>query len=493
MIKLALVNITKDMECPPLTLAYIATYLKEHMKDKIEISIVDINFENPIERILQLKPDVVGISSMTVKYNYAKKLAGEIKKNIKAHVIIGGIHISTCPESFSRVFDIGVIGEGEKTMLELMKLFEKNHSFPSNELEKINGLVFLQQGRIARTAPRELTNLDEIPIPNRKFLDKRYLLPKVSYNKLRGKKVIEAGIMTSRGCPYKCIFCSTSRFWSRIRFHSADYVAKEIEYLVKDFSVDYIVVYDDLFASDIARVKKIYDKLKKDGIIGKVKFTCSLRANLVNEKICKILKEIGIVTVNFGFESGSDKILNYLKGESVTVEQNKNAVLLCRKYGFDVNGSFMLGSPTETIEDMRKTLELIEWMKHQGATELWCGVTKPYPATKLWNYALEHGLINKNFNWDLTDPSYIHNPVFLDKSVSKKEFFRIFKEVKSKSFSTSLRKGENKAVRKIKDAFYYNTFLHESSRMLVRMLPRPIVKTITKTIGANETALGIMD
>jgi radical SAM superfamily enzyme YgiQ (UPF0313 family) len=170
---------------------------------------------------------------------------------------------------------------------------------------------------------------------------------------------------------------------------------------------------------------------------------------------------MGVVTINFGFESGSNRVLQYLKAESVTVEQNKKAVLLCRKYGFDVTGSFMLGSPTETLEDMRKTLELMDWMKENGAVELWCGVTKPYPATQLWTYGVSHNLISKNFNWDLVDPKYVHNPVFLEKSISKKEFFRLFKEAKYKSFSMTIRKKENPFVRRIKDLVYYNKILYD--------------------------------
>lgn len=97
MIKLALVNITKDMECAPLSLAYLATYLKKYLGKRIRIRIVDINFEEPLEKILQLNPDVVGISSMSIRYNYARVLGKEIKKQLNAPVIIGGVHISTCP------------------------------------------------------------------------------------------------------------------------------------------------------------------------------------------------------------------------------------------------------------------------------------------------------------------------------------------------------------------------------------------------------------
>lgn len=478
MINLVLVNTTEDMECPPLTLVYLATYLKKHLGDGIKIRIIDINFEDPLKKIIESKPDIICISSMTIKYNYTKRLGKKIKQKLKSPVIIGGVHISTCPESFDKSsFDIGVIGEGEKTLLELIKVFEIEKSFPDYELKKIDGLIFSENNNLVRTKPRELlANLDELPIPDRSILNKGYFKPKISYNKLRGEKVIEAGMLTSRGCPYRCIFCSTSKFWDRLRFHSPERVAQEIDYLVGKFKVNYLLIYDDLFAVSEKRAKDIYNELKKRGLIGKIKISCSLRANVVTDNLCRILKKMGAVTINFGFESGSNNVLQYLKAESVTVEQNKKAVLLCRKYGFDVTGSFMLGSPTETLEDMHKTLELMDWMKEHGAVELWCGVTKPYPSTQLWEYGINHKLINKNFNWDLVDPRYIHNPVFLDKSISKKEFFKLFKEAKYKSFAMSMKGQENKLIRNAKDLVYYNKILHDIFIYFQRIIPKKIKK-----------------
>lgn len=459
--KLALVNTTKDLECPPLTLVYVATYLKQEMGKEIQIRVVDVNFEDPLETILRIKPDVVGLSSMTRRFNYTKNLARRIKEGRNIPILIGGVHISTCQESFDKnLFDVAVIGEGEKTILELMNLFKRNNSFPYEELRKIRGILFYEDG-LVKTGEREPVNLDEIPIPDRRFLNKKYFAPKVSYNRIRGERVIETGMLTSRGCPYKCTFCSTSSFWRMIRFHSARHVAAEITELQEKFGVNYIVIYDDLFAADKKRVKEVYKILLKNGVIGKVKFSCSLRANIVTGDLCKLLKKLGIVTVNFGFESGSERILKSLKGGNVNVEDNKRAVELCRKYGFDVNGSFMLGSPGETLEDMKETLQLMDYMKKLGATELWCGVTKPYPRTKLWDYAIKNKLIDKDFNWDFVDPSYVHNPIFLDKSITKKEFFKIFRDAKKRSFQTSVRGKQNELIRRLKDFVYYNKPLYD--------------------------------
>jgi radical SAM superfamily enzyme YgiQ (UPF0313 family) len=471
-VKIVLVNIIKDINCEPINLLYLATYIKKNFA-KVKVRIVDINFEEPLKKILQLNPDIIGISSMTITYNYACRLAEQIKGVLDVPLIIGGVHISSCPESLSKYFDIGVVGEGEKTFFELIKLFKNERKLAVSKLKKIGGLVFWENGKIARTKDSVfIKKLDDIPIPDRKLLDKRYFLPRVSYDKIRGEKVIEAGIMTSRGCPYKCVFCSASAFWKTIRFCTADYVVKEIKYLADNFGVNYVFIHDDLFTADVNRVEKIYEKLNENGIIGKVKFTCQLRANIVNEELCKLLKKFGVVTVSFGFESGSDRVLKYLKADSVTVEQNKNAVKLCRKYGLDVTGSFMIASPEEKIEDMEKTLQLIKYLKSLGASELWCGVTKPFPNTRLWDFAVKNDLISKNFDWSSVDYAYVHNPIFLDKSVSKKEFLKIFREIKDKSFTTSMKGQPNKILRTVKDFFSYNEFLYKFARKTIEILPR---------------------
>ncbi len=473
-IRLALASTIKDLNCEPINLLYLATYLKKNM-DNVKIRIVDINFEEPIKKILELKPDIIGISSMTISYNYACKLARQIKSALNVPVVIGGVHISSCPESLSREFDMGVLGEGELTFLELMKLFVTEMKFEADKLKKIDGLVFWEGEKIVKTREREFVQrLDDIPIPDRALLDKRYFIPRVSYDKLRGERVVEAGIMTSRGCPYRCVFCSASAFWKRIRFCTPDYVVREIKYLVEGFGVNYIFIHDDLFTADLNRVREIYEKLDKEGIIGKVKFACQLRANVVNEEACNLLKKFGVVTVSFGFESGSERVLKYLKGESVTVEQNREAARLCRRYGLDVTGSFMIASPGEKMEDMEKTLELINYLKDIGASELWCGVTKPFPNTKVWNYAVENKLVGSNFDWSSVDYANVHEPVFLDKSIPKKEFFRIFREIKNKSFTTSMKGQPNRIMRRIKDFFYYNKLLYNIASKTVEIMPRKV-------------------
>ncbi len=456
-IKLALVNTIKDMESAPLGLAYLATFLKKNKN--VEVRIVDRNFEEPFSVLKKLRPDVVGISSVTLTFNYAKKLARMIKGKLGVPVIIGGVHISTHPQSFSKEFNVGVLGEGEETLLELMEVFEGG-KFDVERLRKIKGITFWNSGKVVKTEKRELIDLKKVAVPDRSFLDSRYFEEKITFNRLQGERVKEAGILTSRGCPYDCVFCSTKAFWSKVRFHSAEHVVSEIKMLHEDFGINFVNIYDDMFAVNLKILMRVLNGLKKENLVGKIKIACSLRANIVNDKICEILKEMGVVTVNFGFESGSEKILRYLKGENVSVDENKKAVELCRKHGLEVNGSFIIGSPSEKIEDMEATLDLMRWMKEKGARELWCGVATPYPGTRLWEYAISHGLLEK-FEWDRANPAYVHEAVFLDKAVGKREFLRIFKKIKELSYESSVLQKQNKKsfVRKVRDFVYYNRVL----------------------------------
>lgn len=420
--KLGLINLVSEGQSPPMGLVSIATYLKEYMNFE-NIRIIDINVEDALNGVKKYNPDVVGISSMTVNYSHAIKLAKDIRQKLEIPIIVGGVHISTLPSTLTREFDIGVIGEGEQTMLELMELYEKK-GFDGKSLNGISGITFLDNGRQKVTKKRELiTPIDKIPILDRAFLDKSYFEPRKT---LDGKVKIEAHMMTSRGCPYRCVFCSTSVFWEHVRFNSAKRVVDEVKELIEKYNVQAINIWDDLFGVNKIRLRNIANKFQEEKINEKVVFSCQPRANLVNDELCQILKDMGVVSVNFGFESGSQKILNYLKKGSVSVEDNKNAIKLCKKYGFLVGGSLMFGSPGETIQDMEDTLNFIKFMKQNNVDLVWSFVTTPFPGTEIWDIAKERGKVNDEMDWNTLSHHNAENPLLLDESIDKKEFKKIF-------------------------------------------------------------------
>jgi radical SAM superfamily enzyme YgiQ (UPF0313 family) len=433
--KLALVNVFKDFGAPPMGLVYLATYLKEYANFE-DTKIIDVNVHDVFHELKRYKPDLIGISAMTVAYNRAIQLANKIKQDSdlsEVPILIGGVHISTLPTSLDKSFDIGIVGEGEQTLLELVQLYEKYGAFEKNQLQDIKGIVYHNKGKLVITEKRELiTPLDKLPIPDRSFLDPLYFEPQEVFFTAKYGRV--AHILTTRGCPYKCVFCSTTMFWQTVRAHSVEHVYNEVAELVDKYKVDSIQIWDDLFTYNKKRLREIVKIFKENRITEKVQLSCQSRANLVDDELCGILKELNIKCVGFGFESGSEKNLKYLKKGSVKVEQNINAAKICKRHGFKVMGSLMFGSPGETIEDMKQTLAFIDTMKEIDVDLMWAFVTTPFPGTEIWKIAKERGVVSEDMDWDQLNHSNIDNPMVLDPSVDIEEFKKVFEDAKQKIF-----------------------------------------------------------
>lgn len=368
-----------DMKYNGLSLAYISSYIKKYGSFD-NVTITENGRFLSSKLINKINPDIVGISAITQNFNIAKRIATKIKKEKDIPIIIGGYHISALPNNLTENMDVAVIGEGEQTFLELLFLYEKN-GLIKNKLSAIDGLAYWDGGRFIITPKRKLINpIDKIPFPDRKLL-----------NNYSGSFYM----FTSRGCPYSCSFCSSTAFWEKVRFFSAKYVVNEIKEIISNYNVNNICFYDDLFIANKRRVKDIGYLLKKEKI--KISFSCNVRANLINNNMASLLKNMNITKVSLGIESGSDKILKYLKGDSVTVNQNSNAVNILKKYGFIVGASFIIGSPHETEKDIIKTLNFIKKSKIDvGETY----ILIPFPNTKIWDYYKKNGIVNDSMNWD---------------------------------------------------------------------------------------------
>lgn len=383
-IKVVLFNIADVIEKnaqPALGLGYIKSYvLKEH-KENVQVKIFRTNI---LDNILREKPDLIGISSVTQYYTKAIELATEIKKNYKNIIIIGGVHISTLPESYNEIFDCGVIREGEITVSEIISLLMKDE-FNKEKLQQVEGLVFKKNGQLIITKNRQLIqNLDDIPnIDRNDYNFDNY-----------------AHIITSRGCPYACAFCSSTHFWGTrsVRYHSAQYVYDDIKNLVENYSIKHITIWDDLFVFNIPRLKQIIYLIKNDSNInGKITFSCNARANIVNDSLCEMLKELNVKYIYLGLESGSDRILKKIKG-SVSLDQNKNAVTVLHKLGFIVKGSFVINNPDENIDDLKLTYQFIKESQLDGGG---INIAIPLPGTPYWNYSVNENLVSNNMDFGL--------------------------------------------------------------------------------------------
>lgn len=396
--KLALINIEKGEPDPPLRLGYLASYLRKYYSS---VDVVIIDNEDFMKRLMAEKPDLVGITSVSFQFPEANKLAGEIKRELGVPLLVGGHHISMLPSHLAQSnFDIGVIGEGERTLLELVRLYEKHGNFPKNELRKINGMVFRNEdGQNEMTPERALIeNLDEVPPPARDLLKMKefYLNPrKGSFDEIG----VYTSLLTSRGCPYNCAFCSAIGIWKRkYRCFSAEYVINEIKGLLKDYpNLEGIIIWDDLFIGNRERLRKIADYIEKEGINKKLKFTVYARTNLMNDEVCLLLKRMNVTVCDFGLESGSQSVLNYLKKGTLTVEQNRSALKLCKQYGMKTIGTCIIGSPQETVEDFQKTRELV---LDSNLDEPYVFQLTPLPGTDVWTYAKSKGIVNDDIGFD---------------------------------------------------------------------------------------------
>lgn len=429
-IKIAFVNITHSVfALPPLGIAYISSYLKNNNKD-LEIKYFEGTKKGIKDKILTFKPDIAAFLVMSPYFFPSRELANELaQKGIC--VVLGGHHITALPESLPISSCVGVIGEGEITFSELISLFRKDGKFEKEKLMHIKGLAYYDNNKLVYTQKRSLIeNLDSLPKADRTIFD---------YDSIIKNKCVDwhydlrtAHIITSRGCPYRCVFCIHSKKSDKYRQHSARYIMDEILYLRKKLNVNGIACTDDLFVVDKNRIKELIRLLREHDLLGKIKFQVSCRANMVTEELAILLKEMGVVTISIGIESGSDKVLKYLN-KGTTVAMNQNAIDLLKKYGFNIYSSFMLGIPTETKEDMLKTLQFIKKNKCLSSPAIY--VAHPLPSTTLWDYCINEKIIKKweDVEWNniMKEDIPLEETMYINKEVPKEEFIKIYKEIQA--------------------------------------------------------------
>ena len=393
----------------PLGLGYLVSSLRQEFgHEHIEFKIVDRQIE---EQIKTFKPHIVGITSVSQNYNRAIEYA-RVAKKYSLPVVIGGVHISALPSTLTSDMDVGVIGEGEDTIVELFDLFAKKGSFDRKELAKIEGVVFRDaEKRIIITEPRKaIEPLDRIPFPSRDLFN----IKQSTY------------MFTSRGCPYRCTFCASCRFWGRVRFFSAEYVVKEIKELINKYNVKKITFWDDLFVANKERLKKMLVLMKKEGILGKVRFGCNIRSNLVADDLISLIKKMNVKSVGMGLESGSPNSLKYLKGDNICINDHINAINTLRKFGIKLHTGFIIGSPKEAREDILQTLAFI---KENKIKRFNIYVLTPYPGTPVWEYARTRNLVSEDMDWETLNVNFgvCHaNAIILSEKLTRDEIYELF-------------------------------------------------------------------
>jgi anaerobic magnesium-protoporphyrin IX monomethyl ester cyclase len=395
---------------PSLGFAYLASMLRMRLGASLfDFRIIDRDIETALK---EFKPDVVGISAVSQNFGTAERYAMLAKKS-GIPVLVGGVHLSALPQCLTGEMDAGCVGEGEETVVDLFSLLLKNGKLTADNLAPVKGIVYREGKTIKVNPPRELVkNLDDVPFPARDLLH----IERHSY------------LFTSRGCPYRCCFCSSSAFWNKTRFFSAEYVVREIEELVENFGVRLISFFDDLFISDKARLIKIVAMVENNERLQKVSFTCSGRANLITDETASLLKRMRVRSVGMGLESGSLKTLLYLKVNNISVEDNRCALRALRKQGIAANASFVIGSPDETGQEM---LETYRFIKKNPVCLFDTYVLIPYPGTSLWEYAKAKGLVSDTMDWTRLNVNFYRNSanaVVLSTTMSRKALLKMYRK-----------------------------------------------------------------
>jgi len=374
---------TAEMVAPSMGLAYLAAVLEQHGY-KVEIldaPAFQLTYEKIPAEVERRKPDIVGVTATTAVAPSALKTAQMVKEAApEALVIMGGPHITFLPEETMKAepsIQIGVIGEGEYTLLDLVKTWEEN-----GNLREVKGVIYRENGSLKYSEPRPLIeNLDELPFPA------RHLLPMERY-KVFGKHETLGLVFTSRGCPFNCTFCSSSLiFGKRFRARSPKNVVDEVEEFIEQYKSNHVEFVDDLFIFDKKRVKEICRELKERGL--DVLWVCSARVDTVDGEIFKEIRDAGCVMVYLGVESGVQRVLNLMR-KGIKVEQSVRAVKLAKEAGLQVVASFVLGIPGETWEE---AMETIRFAKKLDPDFVQFSLATPFPGTELYRVAKEEGLL----------------------------------------------------------------------------------------------------
>ena len=363
-----------------------------------------------LRMIEEMKPICVGITMLTPTSFDAHKLIGIIKKHHpNLWVLAGGTHPTVLPEEVMEDTNIDVIAisESEHTMCEIYDVLVDGGD--RKALKNIPGIWYRDGEEIVKTPDRPLfSDLDKLPLPmwHGVKMDLYHQVPDSSF--ARPMRVM----MSSRGCPFKCIFCSARQVSGfKYRAHSADRVLEEMEILVQKYNARQIIYLDDNFIISKKRVFEICEKILQKGLQKKVVWTAAGRADEVNEPLLKAMKDAGCKMISFGIESGSPRLLELMKkGEKK--EHIEKAVAMANKVGLKTRGTLILGFPTETREE---SLETIDFAKKLGLHFAKFSLATPYPGTALYNIALERGLItSKDWSRFNSQAGYsVYDPVFI--------------------------------------------------------------------------------
>lgn len=430
---------------PPLGLCYLASVLREKGFGVgiVDLQIYEESLKKQARRVLAEKPDFIGVTATSVAINNVAQLAKELKKRTKAPIILGGPHITAVPKKTMEMFpqfDLGVVGEGEETLPEVLtgltpKDISKVKYLDTFEVErKIPGLVIRVPekhlggkavdeaeehlgGEVIRLTPprKPIRDLDSLSLP---AFD---LLPDFSH--YGGSQFIEFDVrptfrlVTSRGCPFQCTFCDKSVFGKTFRAHSPEYVLKMIKVLYHSYGIRHLYISDDTFTLDKKRVFDICRLLEKEGL--DLTWDCNTRVDTVDPPLLKAMKKAGCIYIAYGIETGSQEILDVLN-KGTTLGQIRKACDWTVKAGIKIRGNFIMANPGETKETIDQT---ISFAKSLPLYTFKMSFFTPFPNTEIYDEIGKWGQYQED--WSKLSK---YNPVFIPHGLTQRELEKSYKK-----------------------------------------------------------------
>lgn len=389
---IALINpppekIVEEYDTPPyghIGLAYLASALRGHDKRcaVVDAKLERLDREGVLKRIADIGPEIIGITSHTHEINTAAGLAREIKRRTpRVKVVIGGIHASSLPMDTMREFDCYdflIKGEGEYSFTELCDALTAGKE---DTISRIPGLVYRKGGDIISGGQKSwITDLDSLGPPAWDLFPKMGIFP----------------VISSRGCPYKCVFCARM-LGDTVRLRSPENVAAELEFINEKFGAKKIYFYDETFGIYRDWLTRFLDLLIGRGLNKKLSWGITTRAQLIDEEILGLLKKAGCRKIDFGVESGDERILKIIKkGEDK--EDFLRAARLVKRAHLESHAYFILGHPHETKESAMNT---IDFAARLNTDHISIGIMIPYPGTEVASLAQkgEGGYKRVSLDW----------------------------------------------------------------------------------------------
>lgn len=380
----ALIDETRGYN-PPLGLLYLAGFLQKHTIHQVELidaQVEELSYPELKERLLAARPDLVGLTAMTFTLLDVLKTARLVKEACPGvPVVVGGVHAFLYPTetaNFPKI-DYVISGEGEMSFAMLLDQLEGKLT-----LDKVPGLTFFDSNGIrSNPIPPLCSNLDTLPFPS------RLLSPYRKYSSVMAKRQPITTMFTSRGCPFRCSFCARPHLGKQFRWRTAENVVDEMEECV-EIGIREFLIYDDTFTVNRERALAVCDEIIKRKL--DIGWDIRARVDCVDEELLKRLKAANCERIHYGVEAGTEKILKVLN-KGITLDRVRETVSLTKRLGIETLAYFMIGSPTETRDDIMRTIDFALKLNPDFAH---ITILCPFPATEIYSQGLKEGIFKED-------------------------------------------------------------------------------------------------